>query len=179
MKQIWKWVIAILLIGGLTFLIVKSIENEKRYFNKIELSSDNYVKNQTNYVYLDTVIKVGLEELKLEKIVVLIRELTVKSTEPNMDLKARIVAQPGLKNPSTFLIEIDKASKSDHIHSISHELIHLLHMNSGKLLNSEDGVYWNGELVNPVPPYEDREWEIQAVGLGKKLKNKIRTKLYN
>jgi predicted metallopeptidase len=174
-----KWIliliISIFVISIPLWLIFKTPTPE--YFDKIELSDKNFVVNRTETTYLDTIIKIGLEELGYTNIVVFTRPISIDGGIPNIELKAHIIAS--IVNGNSYLIEIDKDSRSGTIESISHELIHLNQMNSGNLKMGKDYVIWKKDTIRNIPEYADREWEQDAVGMGKILEERIRKKLYS
>ena len=105
------------------------------------------------------------------------RPISIDGDIPNIELKAHIVAS--IVSGNSYLIEINKDSRSGTIESISHELIHLNQMNSGNLKMGKDYVIWKRDTIRNIPEYADREWEQDAVGMGKILEERIRKKLYS
>jgi len=179
MKTQTKYIIgiALLVVIGIGTLLYYSNKAENRTFNKIELSTDNMVVNKTEISYLDTVASVGLDELGYKGILILVRPMSNNhNTEENLTLKAFIVQYPH----NQYLLQIDKSSKHDIINTIAHELIHVHQYQMGYLDVTKDYVIWKGDtLRDNIPEYFDRPWEIEAVGLGRKLETKIKDKLYN
>jgi hypothetical protein len=183
MRKNWKIVtivIAIVLIG-MAIGIYRSIKKENIHFNKVELTQNNFIKNATDLAYLDTVASVGLDILDIKMVTIFIRPLSIKNNDENIDYKAHIIA--GKTNQGLFkqyLIEIDKNNKRDIISTISHELIHLKQYKSNRLKMTEEYVVWeNDTLMDNVPDYFDRPWEIEAEKEGKALEKKIRAILYS
>ena len=173
MKNFWKWFIAGMLVAGLGVLIITSIKRENRYFNKIELSSNNTVVNRSDMSYLDTIISVGLDELQIKDVLVLAREITlIPKQEDGIKWNAHIVHGPSLDSPrNTFLLEIRKLTKQEAISTISHELIHLAQFYKGDYKARGTYIIWKGDTIQGqnIPEYQHREWEQEARGLGKIL----------
>ena len=154
MKKIWKWIIVAIVAIALGIYIL--IRTEHNYFNKVELNQNNYVKNVTNMVYLDTVLSVGLDVLEIKNVIIFVRPLTFKRSDSEFTLKARIIsANLSQGMVKQYLIEINKSNKSDIITSVSHELIHLKQYQLGILKVTEDYVIWKGDtLIDNIPEYE-------------------------
>lgn len=172
-KENWELIVAVLLILVVITWALLNRPSEK-YFNKVELSKDNYILNKTALPYIDTLILVGLDELKIKNTIVFVRHLTVESDDDEFILKAHIVAGYNRQ----FLIEIEHSDRSDITESVAHELIHLHQMYTGKLRVTHDYVLWKGDTLRNLPEYSDREWEQEAVGLGKILELRMNKKLY-
>ena len=106
-------------------MIIKSSKNQpEKYFNPVKFNSINYVNNNTDKNYYDTIIEVGLEKLNLKGISILITPLSesVKSIlGDNYELKAHI-----RENGTGYVLFIDNVSREESITIISHELIHFL-----------------------------------------------------
>jgi hypothetical protein len=175
MKQHWKWVIVGIIASIIGIGIYISTRNENKYFNKVELNGNNFIRNKTQLKYLDTVLKVGLDVLEINGVIIFARPITIKS-EGDLVLKAHIVSAETPEGiAKQFLMEIDKSHKGDIIGSISHELIHLQQYHSGDLKVSENYVIWKGDtLVDNIPEYFDRPWEIEAKEEGRALEREIR-----
>lgn len=176
-KTLWIVLITALLIAGIVLLIRYNLKSEKEtYFNKIELVNPSIIVNRTDMKYLDTVVSVGLEELDIRNVFVIIRNQSRDNDKDGYVFKALIRAG---KSPSNqYLIEIDESTKSDIIESISHELIHLKQYHTKKLTIDTNYLVWKGDTIRHIIPYEDREWEQEAFGLGRVLEIQIRSILY-
>jgi len=175
MKKVWKWVIAIVILIIIFLMLYKPKEN---YFDRIELSKDNAIINRTEIKFLDTILKVGLDELGLKTIIISVRNITIKSDVPDLDLRAHILVSR--ESPNVYLLEIKKDHRSTVIKNLSHELIHLQQFNSGELRFGKDYLIWKGDTLHKqnIPNYEDREWELDAVSKGKLLEVRIKNRLY-
>ena len=79
MKKGLKWIIiilAILLIGTIIFFIVNQKE---KYFNKdITIENVNILNTMEDKVYLDTIIYAGVKSLKIDSLIIVVKELTPK-----------------------------------------------------------------------------------------------------
>jgi len=181
MGKNWKTVTLVILaiLIGIAIGIYQSNKKENIYFNKIELTKNNYVRNGTELRYIDTVASVGLDILDIKLVTLYIKPLSVIDCDVNLVLKAHIVAGDNQGLFKQYLIEIDKSNKREIISIISHELIHLKQYNSNELKMSEEYLIWkNDTLVDNIPEYFDRPWEIEAEKEGKILEKKIRAILY-
>jgi hypothetical protein len=179
MKQKWKWVIVGIIAIIVVFAIWRAFNAEDRFFDKVELTQDNYVRNTTNLPYLDTVIKVGLDVLEIKNSSIFARPLTIKN-DGDIDYKAHILSN-NLNHGTIkqYLIEIDKTNRTNIIRNLSHELIHLRQYQSGTLTVTKDYVIWKGDTIkNNIPDYFNRPWEVEARKDGRVLENSIRDILY-
>lgn len=151
------------------------------YYNHIPLTrySKNTVVNTTPYKYMDTVVIVGLDNLNVHGVSVVIQKLDADSRKlfansNELDLSAAIVG-----NKKQFVIYVSEANSLECIPIISHELIHLVQYNRGRLqIVSPTDVLWEGTRINVNDySYEDRPWEKEAyekeVGLSQKIKSKL------
>jgi len=177
-KKIIISFIIIVIISLITFLIIKSSKNQpEKYFNPVKFNSINYVNNNTDKNYYDTIIEVGLEKLNLKGISILITPLSesVKSIlGDNYELKAHI-----RENGTGYVLFIDNVSREESITIISHELIHLNQYHSKELVYSNGIVYWqNAEFVLNDVGYGDRPWETDAFNKETELSKKIKSVLY-
>ena len=163
----------VLILVLLTILVLSNIK--QTYFKSVELSNDNIVFSRSDMNYLDTIVCVGLDELDIKGVRVYIRAITLPK-EADFVIKAHIVQST--VNTTDYLIEIDNSDRDDIITTLSHELIHLQQLNTGKLKNSKDYVIWNSDTIRNPPTYFDREWEKEASKLGSKLEVKIKNRLY-
>ena len=177
-KKIIISFIIIVIISLITFLIIKSSKNQpEKYFNPVKFNSINYVNNNTDKNYYDTIIEVGLEKLNLKGISILITPLSesVKSIlGDNYELKAHI-----RENGTGYVLFIDNVSREESITIISHELIHLNQYHSKELVYSNGIVYWqNAEFVLNDVGSGDRPWETDAFNKETELSKKIKSVLY-
>lgn len=157
-----------------TLLIMAN--NKSSYFNKIELPNDNEVYNRTNQSYMDTIILVGLSELRIEGVAVLIQPFSSPPIGPEgMELNAFIRRYSHTK----YLIEIGEFGRSDVMNILSHELLHLHQYYTHRLYINSTSVRWYDKVyTDDIPDYLDRPWEIEAEGLGRILNQKMKKKLY-
>lgn len=169
---------AILIIFGIWYLSTIP----EQYFDKVELSTKNGIKNQTEYNYLDTLVSVGIEQLNISPVFVVIKSLTEQSKnnflfENDKELKAYIIG-----NNSQYMLFVDKMYRVDAITVISHELIHLKQYNSGVLkIDSTKVIWWSDTIKSDELTkwtYGQRPWEIDARKKSILLSDEIRKILY-
>jgi predicted metallopeptidase len=173
-----------LIIGGviltliLLFFLFKSL-NKETPFSRIQLSPSNIIFNSTSNSYMDTIVSVGLDELKIKDVVVIIRPITpdildmLKSKESSLDIKAFIIGRE-----DTYVIYVVNLSRTTAIEVLSHELIHLQQTETGKLIKGTTSVKWEGIEYSPELPYDERPWEREAFDKQNQLLNDIKTTLY-
>lgn len=177
-KKIIISLIIIIIIGLISLLIIKlSVKQPEKYFGVIKLNDVNYVRNNTNKNYYDTIIKVGLDELKLGGISMLVSPLsesTKSALGDNYELKAHIRESGG-----GYVLFIDDVSRKESIEIISHELIHLNQYYDKELVYRNGIIFWENKVfvLNDIG-YGERPWETDAFNKGFKLSNKIKSVLY-
>lgn len=175
MENTKKWVFIIIFILSIIGGIILIYNSREKHFNKIELNKNNYILNKTDMEYIDTVLSVGLDELDISGVSIYARGITINNNIGELTLLGHIIA--GENNQ--YLIEINPNNKSEIIKIVSHELIHLQQMKTGKFKVTKTYVLWKGDTLYNPPPYEEREWELEAVEKGLILEKQINSVLYN
>jgi hypothetical protein len=177
MKNYLKIIIAVLVVALLSFIIWKAVVYKEPAFKTVILNPSNLTRNYTDMKYLDTIVRVGLNELNMKDIGVIIRPMgSIKNLEnfKDLDIEAYIVGSGKI-----YTIYIKNSNRSESITIISHELIHLLQSNTNQLVIDKGVIFWMGEEVDiKKVPYAERPWEIEAFSKEGDLKNKIESKLY-
>lgn len=172
-KKIILVIIALVLIAS----VVKIIFTPQKTYNKISLDKTNLVLNVTNDDYLDTIVKVGLKELKLTNIFIKIIPLSQKQIDnfsSNGELKASIKG-----SYNSYFLYIVKLNRHMAIKAISHELIHLIQYRDKRLEITNTSVLWEGKVIDfNSLTYEERPWEIEAFREQIELENKINSILF-
>lgn len=174
-----KIVLFLILVVVLLFLLVKrAAKEEKKTFKKITIEQTNKIQNLTSAPYLDTIIAVGLKNLKIENVTVLIFKLNkeqISSSDNSYDFRAHI---RGVGN--FYYIWIDNMSRSEYISVLSHELIHLRQYHERRLIYDDDGfINWQGKKYELSKiEYKDREWENEAFRKEVALKQMMLLDLY-
>lgn len=177
-------------LGGKNFIIALAISlvcitiavviiNSKpvKYFNKVELTNTTLIRNITKFPYLDTLVKVGLQELEINPRVIQIRPMVGKEEIGDKDLVAYIIGD----KQRGYIIFVKSFSRDKMIGVFAHELIHLLDreleiaLYFDKHLIYDKKIYYKGEF----PPYELRPWEHKAYFLAPLLEKKMKEALYS
>ena len=183
MKSISKKTL-LLIIGAslalilLLFVIIKSNQKEAS-FNRVRLSPNNTIFNQTSKSYMDTIVNVGMQELNIKDAVVTIKPITpaivekLKEKESTLEFKAFIIGKD--KQYIIYIADMDRLSA---IEVLSHELIHLQQTDLGKLIKGTKSVIWEGVEYSPEIPYEERLWEKEAYNNQYALLNDVKRILY-
>ena len=73
-SKTWVLLLAVILI--ILNIIAFLYSSQAPYYNHIELSEDNFVKNETKMPYLDTVILVGLRKQNVKGVSVIVKPLS-------------------------------------------------------------------------------------------------------
>ena len=169
-------VLGILLIGFGLYKLITYKPTEK-YFKPVVFSKVNWINNKTSMKYVDTILRVGLDELGIENISIMVKPFTKKDREllgPDMVLKAQVKSYP-----NGFIIWMDDLGRSESLTVLSHELIHIQQYSTKELVVSGTNVTYKGIITDVIViPYSEREWEIDAFAKEGSIKNTINKILY-
>lgn len=180
MSDLRKFIAGSLFILLIIFIILKLIEEEKRTskFKKIDLTTVNKIYNRTNKDYLDTIVSVGLDKLKIQGINVILYPLTKdmkRNFDVDMELKAH-VRRIGVQ----YFIWIDDMSRYESIGTLAHELIHIKQYYDDKLVISEEVVFWLDKPYDITNmDYRTRPWEIDAFYKQEEFRQELLKDLFN
>jgi hypothetical protein len=173
----WKYIIGVIILLFVVIFFIKKEEwknkvknllevgtYKERTFNLVEFETTNSVVNKTHLTYIDSIVYLGLNYLKIDSVYISVRPISneVKTSfDPYMTLKAHIIG-----NEKQYMLWIDDMSRSESITVLSHELIHLKQYNESKLLITNSYIIWNDNIytydeVNSTD-YFKREWELEA-----------------
>ena len=169
-------VLGILLVGfGLYKLI--TYKSTEKYFKPVVFNKVNWINNKTSMKYVDTILRVGLDELGIENISIIVKPFTKKDREllgPDMVLKAQVKSYP-----NGFIIWMDDLGRGESLTVLAHELIHIQQYSTKELVVSGTNVTYKGIVTDVmVIPYSEREWEIDAFAKEGSIKNTINKTLY-
>jgi len=159
----------------ITVLIISLLSKEKTFEYK-PISKDNLVWSRTTKNYLDTIVSVGLDILDVKGVSVHIKDMDKDVEVGEYTIDAYI---NGI--PTQYIIHVNtKLSRDVSINVMAHELIHLLQIERGDLVQGKNSVIWMGKIYNDPKsiPYLSREWELQAYKDGIQLEKKLRSRLY-
>lgn len=178
-----KKVLLLILFLIILDIILYLITAPPKYYNQIELSDVNFIKNETKMKYLDTVVLVGLDKENIKGVSVVVRELTddiknVFKAQNNLDLQATIIG-----NGTQFVMYVSDMGRTECILPVSHELIHLSQYYTGELkILPNKQIEWKGVVLDDSVflsiPYDEREWEKVAFQMEYKLSDLIKEELY-
>ena len=165
-------VVVVLLLGVLVYKLI-TYKTRPLYFKSVTFENTNYVANNTELKYVDTVIRVGLDLLEIHNVQILIKPLTQKAKDQfakdGIELKAHIRESNG-----GYTVWIDDLTKDEMITVLSHELIHLKQYSDNRLSVVGSNVIWLGEFNDlSVTGYEDRPWEIEAFNKQAQMRSDI------
>lgn len=178
MKKILKIVGIILLILLIIFIIYKIATYKEKTFNKFPFEKQHYVYNMTQVPYLDTVVHAGLQTLKIDSVIVVIKPLiNNEGILPGDLITKAYIRGEGFQ----YIIFIDKFNRDENITTLSHELIHLKQYYKGemKLINKGTIPIWKGDTINIKNyTYENRPWEKEAYENQHKIGTEMKSILY-
>jgi hypothetical protein len=175
MKKILIIILSVILII-LLILFIKNYDFEEKPFKNVYLSENNQILNRTNLNYYDTILSVGLDEVKISGVSVIVLELTENMKKQfNGDLKAHIRYHNGV-----YYLFIGNESRTNAIDIISHEIIHINQYHTNQIVfDGTNIVMWEGQPfeLNQLE-YDLRPWESDAFKKQNDLSNKINDILY-
>ena len=165
MRKILIIILTLLLVGLIVYL---NRPRPEQYFKTTPLSTNNSIYNETDMDFMDTIVSVGLSELKLNDIEVEIRPMDImvqdkfNTDNANNTLKAFIVQL----SENNYMVYSGRLTREEALTMLSHELIHLKQYYTKKLILEKDKVYWDGEEM-----YQTEINEIESF-LGKRKPEK-------
>jgi predicted metallopeptidase len=176
MKKNLKIVIYVLALILVSFIVYKLITHKEVPFNKVILNKHNYVFNMTQTPYLDTIVSVGLDQMKMDSVIVTIKPL---NSSTSTDLFGEIsISSYIVGYGNTYIIYITPSTKMNCINILSHELIHLNQYYSKTLVVKGLVCTWKGDTIDTKKiAYESRPWEIDAESNKILLSSKIKAVL--
>jgi hypothetical protein len=179
MKKILFALAALLLIGALIWWLSQT-PVKSPYYKQVVLIEDNDIINTTPYVYLDTVVSLGMTKLGIRGETVLIQPMSDRirnrfEESEGIELKAYIAEW---MEGYTICIN-DDLGHDQAIDVISHELIHLAQYRDKDLILTEGTVVlWMGTPYDVLGiPYNDRPWERAAFAKQRALAATLRTQI--
>lgn len=144
----------------------------------LEKNSNNVYLQDTTDRHLDTLIRLGLQELKIDNVQVIVKPLLDgDGIMKNTTLDAYLVSYAH----GTYFLYVKDFSKKGVIVPIAHELIHLKQYHDKRLIISGQTLYWDGqvELLEQAMAvsYKSRAWEREAFEKQTALADTLRKKL--
>lgn len=176
MNKTLKIIGIILGILLLIFVVFKIATYEEKPFKKVSILTTNIVVNTMNKTYLDTIVLVGLNELKVSGVTLHIAPLNdvIKKRLNDMEYQAILINENGF-----YVLYLGNYTRGYYIPIIAHELIHLKQYQEKKLAIVNNIPYWYGkEFTTTGILYTDRPWEAEAFTGQLDLSTKIRKILY-
>lgn len=162
------------------FSVYKIITYKEPKPNKVELSHKNFIFNTSEMSYADTIVSIGLDALKIDSVIVVIKPIssfkTIRDNFGEITLKAYIIGN----SSNQYVIYLSKYYRKQLIDIVSHELIHLKQYYNKELIVDGNVVIWRNSVFDYSSiKYENRPWEIDAEINKYKVIDYINDKLYN
>jgi len=182
MKSKLKTIGIFIFILGMLYFMFVPLSRPIDKFKNIEFKQENFILNQTNKPYLDTILHVGLKHLNIKGVTILVKDL-------NNEIKDKITEQDGLITEAfifgegnQYIIYIDDFNRIKSIIVLSHELIHLQQYHDERIINYDDEMVWNNMIYTNEEIkdmyYFNRPWEKEAFDNQEGLNKKIKKDLY-
>jgi predicted metallopeptidase len=183
MKRFLLW----LLFFILTIYIFNSCscERNNQQIESVDIyKKNNNIINHINNNYIESIVIVGLHELKIDSVTVNLYYLPTNLknivTNNNIFIVNALIIKNVEKNYSIFVN--DNSINSDKlIKYIAHELIHLDQFNSKRLVvyDNLNVIRFDNKLYFTLETnYENRPWENEAFSKQEELKNRINAVLH-
>lgn len=180
--NIKKVIISVLLIiGMIAILYFLNKQQKDRHFTATPIDYDiNFVMNETEMMFLDTIAYVGMKQLGLESNLIKFIPLSDKTKEEfrrqtDSDLRAHIIYQDKIS-----YIYIDKMTRDESILVMGHEFLHIKQYDSQRLKLIKTGkVIWLGDTIDVITmDYNSRPWEIEAFKEERSFRDSLLKVLY-
>lgn len=177
MKKTLIYIVIAAVIVGIIYLIANQKE---QYFAKVPLNGNNSVFNVTKYKYIDTVIKLGLDNIGLKKTIVVVKPLTESLKGKLLDENRQLVAHVhGSNGVYTIWVDDSGMSRNEFIDVFSHECWHIKQYETKRLVVGGKYPKWLGKEYDlETTAYMDRPWEIEAYNKQANIKKYIVSKVY-
>lgn len=174
-KLVIAGLLSLLIIGAIVY---KFSQTQDKNFGNVRFINENTVTNQVDKPYLDTVIRVALDQLDIQNVHVIFFKLDEQQRQAlGGDIKIEALVKKYAKG---YIIYIsDLLSKDESIKVLSHEAIHIKQYESERLVVQNPVVFFENIPYYPKEiSYEDRPWEIEAFFLEGELTKKVNKTLY-
>lgn len=174
-NKIVNILIGVTIIALIIYVLATSRKDE---YKPIPLNTVNHITNTTDKKYLDTIVSVTLDELKLKNIYITVNPLSqevITSFDKNFNLRAIVRG-----NNSHYVIYVNSdLMRNESTRVIAHEMIHILQFQTKELEIKEGGVvYWRHSKVDLLNlSYEERQWERIAFDQEENLNDRVREKI--
>ena len=170
-----------LIIGMIAILYFLNKQQKDRYFITTPIDYDiNFVMNETEMTFLDTIAYVGMKQLGIESNLIKFIPLSDNAKEEfrrqtDSDLRAHLIYQDKIS-----YIYIDKMTRDESILVMSHEFLHIKQYDSQRLKLIKTGkVVWLGDTIDVVTiDYNSRPWEIEAFKNQRSFRDSLEKVLY-
>lgn len=179
MKNKIKILLIVLTISSFLFFVIYLVNSSlnKPFDIKEYNTRSNHILNLSNVEYANDIIYAGLDELDIDSVNVIVATFPDKLSNKllqsaDLHVDALITYDNGM-----YMIYIKNSSQSRLTKVLSHELIHLKQMRTGRLVNKKTHIEWEGKPYKNIP-YEQREWEDEAFNGQYQLKQRIFNRLY-
>lgn len=149
--------------------------------NEFEISESITVKNHTTIKLADTITMVLFQYvMEYDTVSIDIFPLSTWYDTEDFTLKGMTVKHPYNKNGYMIFVK-QNLDESEFIKTMCHEAIHVEQLKSGRLVVSNNRTFeWDGETYNYSDiPYNEREYEIEAMDKSFPLMKKLKTLLFN
>lgn len=156
-----KLIIGIIVVVLLLFTIWL-IRPSNNSFREIKIDSKSNVYNKSSLSYIDTILYVGLDKMKIDSITVVIKDIDINRDMGNgIDLRGYII-----NRGKQYILYISKMDRVEAIKVISHEIIHINQYDSGRLIDGGKFIIWGSDTIMKDElggiNYFERGWEVEA-----------------
>lgn len=183
MKRFLLWVLFFIL----TIYIFNSCscERNNQQIESVDIyRNNNNIINHINNDYIESIVIVGLHELKIDSVTVNLYYLPTNFKNIVTDNKIFVVNAlilENVENNYSIFVNNDSEKSEKLIEYIAHELIHLEQFNSKRLVvyDNLNVIRFDNKLYFTLETnYESRPWENEAFAKQDELKNRIDNILY-
>lgn len=127
------------------------------------ITTPNLIYNAEKNENLKTYLAVALNAYGIRDIKIGIRYLTPKEQVLLSSPFAYTRAITQLNN-GIYVISLIPTSEDETIRLIAHEIVHVKQLYDKRIVYNDTAFYWKGKnIINNIPPYKQRPWEIEAL----------------
>lgn len=179
-----NWKVIVRVLSGILLLLLviwgMTIDKDRPFKKNPVDKTSNIIYNETNMVYLDTILYVGLKYLNIKNIVILVKPLSSALNITILsDSDFSICTLPIYGSTKVYIIFTKKMSRASAIHTLSHELIHIKQFIAEDLKIENTNLIWKGDTISvKTMEYRYRPWEAEAYKYQERLKRQILKDLY-
>lgn len=172
MDKLKETLIAILVVIMITIIFIDKVIEPK------VITTPNTIYNVEKNKELTNIVAVALNTYQIKEITIIIRYLTLQE-QINLATPTGFTSAITQYQKGVYCISLIETSEENTIRLIGHEIVHVKQLYDKRIIYNDTSFIWNGkELINEIPPYKERPWEIEAITKEDSLSKVIKEVIY-